>query len=273
VRFDEEARATIDRLELPFNRIGLDPYGISKFHLRAALTLLIPFYRHYFSVETRGIEHVPLRGRAMLVGNHAGGVAIDAAMVFGACLLEMHPPRLAEGMIEKFLGRLPFLGEWASRVGQFAGVPENAEHMLEDERLLMVYPEGVRGTAKLFRQRHSLVGFGSGFMRLALKTSAPIIPVAVLGAGEALPTIANAYKLGRYFGLPYVPIVAYGLPVPFPAKFEIEFGAPMRFAGTGNEDDDVVFGHVARVKDAIGEMLAEGVRRRRGEPPQLARGA
>jgi 1-acyl-sn-glycerol-3-phosphate acyltransferase len=269
VRIDQQVTLAVDRLELPFNRLGFDPYGVSRFHLRVGMTALAALYRYYFSVEARGVEHVPPRGRAMLVGNHSGGIAIDASMVLTACMLEMDPPRLAEGMIEKFLGRFPFASEWFARMGQFAGVPENAERLLEDERLVMVFPEGARGTAKLFRERYSLVDFGSGFMRLALKTNAPIVPVAVLGGGEAFPTIVNAYELGRLIGVPYIPITAYGVPLPLPAKIEIEFGAPMRFVGTGNEDDDVVFGYVERVKEVIGDMLAEGARRRRGEPPRL----
>ena len=83
----------------------------------------------------------------------------------------------------------------------------------------------------------------------------------------------NSYKLGQAFGLPYIPIVAYGLPVPLPAKIEIEYGAPMRFDGTGNEDDEVVHGYVDKVK----EVIARDDRRRargagEGEPPQLTEG-
>jgi len=267
LRIDRDVRERVDRLELPFNALGVDPYGISKPHLRVALTAVALAYRHYFTAETQGIEHVPTRGRAMLVGNHSGGIAIDGAMLIASCFLEMNPPRLAQGMAEKFLGRLPFVSEWTSRTGQLTGVPENAERLLEDDRLLLVFPEGARGTAKLYRDRYSLVDFGSGFVRLALKTRTPIVPVAVFGGGEAFPTIANAYRLGKLFGLPYVPIVAYGLPIPLPAKFEIEYAPPLRFAGTGNEDDAVVFGYVDRVKEVIASMLAAGVRRRRGEPP------
>jgi 1-acyl-sn-glycerol-3-phosphate acyltransferase len=147
------------------------------------------------------------------------------------------------------------------------GLPEHAERLLEDDRLLMVFPEGARGTAKLFRERYSLVDFGSGFVRLALRTKSPIVPVAVLGGGEAFPTIANAYKLGRALGAPYLPIVAYGLPLPLPAKIEIQYGAPMHFAGTGNEEEAAVRSYVESVKEVIGEMVLAGARRRRGEPP------
>jgi 1-acyl-sn-glycerol-3-phosphate acyltransferase len=265
LRIDKEVRNRVDRLDLPFDALGLDPYGISRKHLRIGFTALAAIYRHYFSVETRGITHVPTHGRAMLVGNHSGGVAIDAAMVIASCLLEMEPPRLAQGMVEKFLSRMPFLNLWTARAGQLTGLPEHAERLLQDERLLMVFPEGARGTAKLFRQRNSLVEFGSGFVRLALKTRTPIVPFAVLGGGEAFPTVANAYKLGRMLGLPYVPLVAYGLPIPLPAKIEIEYGAPMLFSGTGNEDDEIVFGYVGQVKEAIAAMLAAGARRRRGD--------
>jgi 1-acyl-sn-glycerol-3-phosphate acyltransferase len=274
LRIDREVRERVDRLELPFNALGVDPYGISKRHLRLALTAFAAAYRYYFSVETRGIDHVPPRGRAMLVGNHSGGIAIDGAMVITSCLLEMDPPRLVQGMAEKFLGRLPFVSEWTSRTGQLTGVPENAERLLEDDRLLLVFPEGARGTAKLYRERYSLVDFGSGFVRLALKTRTPIVPFAVFGGGEAFPTVANAYRLGRLLGVPYVPILAYGVPVPLPAKIEIEYAPPLRFAGTGNEDDALVFGYVDKVKEIIGSMLAAGARRRRGESvPRLHDGA
>lgn len=272
LRLDKEVRNRVAHLELPFNALGIDPYGISRKHLRVSMTALSALYRYYFSVETRGIGHVPPRGRAMLVGNHSGGIAIDGAMVIASCLLEMDPPRLAQGMVEKFLNRIAFMSLWASRTGQFTGLPEHAERLLEEDRLLMVFPEGARGTAKLFRERYSLVDFGTGFVRLALKTKTPIVPFAVLGGGEAFPTVANAYKLGRLLGVPYVPVVAYGLPVPLPAKIEIEYGPPLVFQGTGNEDDEIVFGYVDKVKEVISQMLLAGAKRRKGEPPQLRGG-
>ncbi|HXX65808.1 MAG TPA: 1-acyl-sn-glycerol-3-phosphate acyltransferase [Polyangiaceae bacterium] len=266
-----QVRDAVDRLELPFNALGLDPYGISKRHLVRAMTPLAFAYRHYFSVQTRGIDHVPRRGRAMLVGNHSGGIAIDATMVIASCLLELDPPRLAQGMAERFLNRFAVASVWANRTGQFTGLPEHAERLLRDDRLLLVFPEGARGTAKLFRDRYSLVDFGSGFMRLALKTETPIVPFAVLGTGDAFPTIANARALGRVLGLPYVPVTATGLPLVLPAKVEIEYAGPIRFEGTGNEEDEIVAAQVNRVKAVIASMLESGVRRRRGEPSPATR--
>jgi len=254
---DPVVRARVDRIELPWNPLGFDPYGVSKENLAEMYTTFGWFYRNYFRVRTFGIERVPSRGRAMLVGNHSGGVAIDGAMLIASTFFELDPPRLAQGMVEKFMSRLPFLAERQARTGQFTGLPETAERLLQDDRLLMVFPEGARGTAKLYWERHSLVDFGTGFMRLAMKTRTPILPVAILGGGEALPTIANSYALGRLVGAPYVPIPAYLLPVPLPVRMEIHYGEPMRFEGTGSEDDEVVVAHVETVKRAIQTALRE----------------
>ncbi len=269
MRIDKEVSEAVDRLELPFNAIGVDPYGITRKDLKLWCTFTAAFYRYYFSVQARGIENVPKRGRALLVGNHSGGIAIDAAMVVMSCLLEMNPPRLAQGMAEKFINRVPFMNAWASRTGHLTGLPEHAERLLMDNRLVLVFPEGARGTAKLFKERNSLVEFGTGFIRLALKTKSPIVPLAVLGGGEAFPTIANSYSIGRLLGAPYIPIVAYGLPVPLPAKIEIEYGRPVYLEGSGNEEDSVVRGYVDQVKEQIASMVEAGARRRRGEPPAL----
>jgi 1-acyl-sn-glycerol-3-phosphate acyltransferase len=253
-----------DRLELPFNEFGVDPYGISKKHIALGASVLGALYRNYFRVKCYGIEHVPPRGRTMLVGNHSGGYAIDGAMVITSMFLEMEPPRLAQGMAEKFLNRLPFASQWTSRTGQFTGLPEHARRLLEDDRLLMVFPEGARGTAKLYKERYSLVDFGTGFMRLALQTRTPIIPLAVLGGGTALPTIANLYRLGRLFGVPYIPVTPYLVALPLPAPLEIHYGEPLTFTGSGDEDDEVIAGYVEQVKSRIAELIEQGRAKRRG---------
>ncbi len=246
------------RLDIPWNRYGFDPYGASKAHLRWMFGAFGLLYRHYFSVRVTGMENVPARGRGMLVGNHSGGIAIDAAMVITSLFFEKEPPRLAQSMIEKFISTIPFASMWAGRGGQFTGLPEHAIRLLEAERLVLVFPEGARGTAKLFPERHSLVDFGTGFMRLALKTHSPIIPFGFLGGGEAMPTVANAYALGKIFGVPYVPITPYGLPLPLPAMMQVRYGTPMVFDGDGTEDDNVIVGYVDEVKRAIAGLIAAG---------------
>jgi 1-acyl-sn-glycerol-3-phosphate acyltransferase len=262
---DEEVRERVGRIEIPFNACGVDPYGIAQGDLARLYTLLGFFYRRYFRVRAYGVDHVPARGRAMLVGNHSGGVAVDGAMVVASMFFEREPPRLAQGMAEKFINTLPFFSQWTSRCGHFTGLPEHAHRLLEDERLLVVFPEGARGTAKLFKDRHSLVHFGSGFVRLALQTRSPIVPFAFLGGGEAIPTVMNSYALGKLMGAPYVPITPYLLALPLPVRLEVHYGEPLVFSGTGAEDDEVIQGYVDRVKARIAELIEIGRRNRCGE--------
>ncbi len=259
----DPAEVLVDRLELPFNAWGVDPFGISKQHLTVVVRLLGALYRNYFDVTVHGIDNVPARGRGMLVGNHSGGIALDAAVIFTSLMLEKDPPRLVHGMAEKFIPRVPFLAEWAQRTGQLTGLPEHAVRLLEDERLLMVFPEGARGTAKLYWDRYSLVDFGTGFMRLALKTRSPIIPVAFLGGGTAIPTVVNLYRLGRAVGVPYLPITPWVLPLPRPARLAVHYGEPMHFEGSGAEEDAVIEGYVTQVRQRISELVEEGRAMRR----------
>jgi len=144
---DIDSRAA--RLALPFNRFGYDPYGISRKHIAWGMHVFRALYRTYFRVKTFGAENVPARGRAMLVGNHSGGVAMDGAMVIAAMFLELEPPRLAQGMVEKFINQFPFASQWASRTGQFTGLKgelvsladslDGCERIIRDE--FKDYPE------------------------------------------------------------------------------------------------------------------------------------
>ena len=255
-----EVRARVDRLALPWNAYGSDPYGISKRDLVWFFTAAAFLYRRYFRVQALGTEHVPAAGRAMLVGNHSGGIALDAMIVMTALFLEKEPPRLAQAMAEKFLASAPFAAWVTSRLGHLTGLPEHVEQLLADERLLLVFPEGARGTAKLFWERHSLVQFGTGFMRLALQMRTPIIPFGFVGGGDAIPTITNSYGLGRLLGTPYVPFTPWIAPLPLPARMEVRFGPAMTFAGSGNEDDATIETKVEEVKRRIAALIDEGRR-------------
>ncbi|MBL8910792.1 MAG: 1-acyl-sn-glycerol-3-phosphate acyltransferase [Archangium sp.] len=261
---DEAVRDLVDKLELPFNSLGVDPYGVSKKHLTIFFRMLGFLYNRYFRVKAVGLENVPNRGRAMLVGNHSGGYAIDGAMVLTSMLLEKNPPRLAQGMVEKFMNQLAVSSIWMARTGQLTGLPEHAERLLLDDRLLMVFPEGAKGTAKLFKERHSLVDFGTGFVRLALKTKTPIVPFGFAGGGEAVPTVMNSRTLGKLLGVPYVPITPYGVAAPLPVKMAVHYGKPMVFEGTGGEEDSVIKGYVDQVKTQIAALIESAAADRSG---------
>ena len=268
IPINADVRARTARIDLPWNARGFDPYGISQSHVAEMFTLFSLLYRHYFRVSTYGVENIPAHGRAMIIGNHSGGIAVDAAMVITSTFLEMDPPRLAQGMAEKFINQLPVGSLWSSRTGQFTGLPEHAERLLEDDRLLMVFPEGAKGTAKLYKERYSLVDFGTGFVRLALKTKTPIVPLGFVGGGDAVPTVLNSYALGKLLGVPYVQVTPYGLALPLPVSCEVHYGEPMRFEGSGDEDDTIIKGYVEQVKTRIAELIEAARNSRRSHRKQ-----
>jgi 1-acyl-sn-glycerol-3-phosphate acyltransferase len=255
---DPEVAARVEALDLQFNKFGVDPFGIDKDELTRSVSAFAWIYRFYFKVDVYGLENVPSRGRAVLIGNHSGGVAIDAMMVMGSMLLDASPPRLPHGMIDKFIHEFPGASQFMARTGQFTGNPDQAKRLLRAERLLLVFPEGARGTAKLAKDADSLVDFGTGFMRLALETKTPIVPFAFVGGGEALPTVANLRRLGRLLGVPYIPVTKWGVLIPKPTRFQLLYGKPMLFEGSGHERDEVVHGMVAQVKERIRDLIQQG---------------
>ena len=277
---DPRVVARIDRLDLPFNAEGVDPYGVSREHLELFYSAMALVYDHYLRVTTFDVANVPSVGPAILVGNHSGGIAFDAAMALTSLLLEPDVPRHAHGMVEYFLSSWPFASTWLARTGQFRGTPEHAERLLRDGRLLMVFPEGARGTGKLFSQRYQLERFGTGFMRLALQTGAPVIPFAFVGGEEAFPTMLHLRGLARLVRAPYVPVPPQLVPVPLPIACQLYYGEPMYFEGDGRETDEVIAGHVSRVRNVIRRLIERGraarpndfmLRRMPGEDEPLTR--
>jgi 1-acyl-sn-glycerol-3-phosphate acyltransferase len=252
------------------NAYGFDPYG---FHPDTARRMLLPsalLYRYYFRVETHGIERVP-QGRLLLIGNHSGQFAYDGAMLAMAMLLEARPPRLCRGMAEFMFWRTPWAGTLASRMGMMAGTPRNCAAMLEAGECVMVFPEGARGANKPWRKRYQLQRFGLGFMRLALETHTPIVPVGIVGAEEQQPGFANLEGLGRRLGLPSLPITIsspwlgpLGPSFALPVKYHIYFGEPLRFEGGADEEDAVTEHRVDEVKRAITALLDRGRSERPG---------
>ncbi len=247
------------------NEYGVDPFGAEPGFARHVLLPMALVYRHWLRVETRNIERVPT-GRVLLIGNHAGNTfAYDGAMLGMAMLLEAEPPRMVRGMAEYYLPQIPYFTILMHRAGSVVGTPENCTQLLEQGECVAVFPEGQRGFVKTWDKRYQLQRFGTGFMRLALETDTPIVPVGIVGSEEQSPAVANLRWLGRLFGSPAFPITPtfpwLGLAgfVPFPVKFRIHFGKPLRFEGDANEEDAQIEKKVERVKDAIRELIGEGL--------------
>jgi 1-acyl-sn-glycerol-3-phosphate acyltransferase len=251
------------------NEYGYDAYGMSPLWMRRVLMPIALLYRYYFRVEVSGIDRLP-EGRVLVIANHAGQLPFDAAMLGLALLMEARPPRIARSMGEYWIPQLPWVSVLAARIGTLVGTPQNCIHMLENGECVLAFPEGVRGMNKLFSQRYQLQRFGMGFMRLALETATPVVPVAIVGSEEQQPSFANLEGLARMLGAPALPITAtfpwlgpLGL-LPLPVKYRIYFGEPQYFEGDASDEDAIIDAKVEKVKAKISGMLADGCRERDG---------
>lgn len=260
--FEERTRLLRQRYE----RQGGDPFGLDPETAKYLIIACSFFHRKYFRTEVHGLESLP-EGRVLIVANHSGQLPLDGAIIGSALFLDLHPPRIIRAMVEKWAHSLPFVSTFFSRVGQVVGVPENARRLLELEETLLVFPEGTRGISKPFNQRYQLSEFGLGFMRLAIETNTPIVPVGVIGAEEQYINLGNVQWMARALKMPVFPLVPQwfipGAQLPLPTKYRLYFGEPMRFDGDADDDDAVIEEKVWVVRQTIQSLLHRGLRERK----------
>lgn len=261
----DDINGAIDRIEIEENEVGVDPFGFDRETGRVVLAFAALLHRVYFRSVVRGVENIP-SGRALIVANHSGQLPLDGMMIAAAMLLDAEKPRLPRAMVERWTVELPFISALFPRVGQVLGSPENARRLLEREESLIVFPEGARGISKTYRERYKLTEFGLGFMRLALATKTPIVPVSVVGAEEQYISVANAPWLARALGMPAFPIIPQlflGMLLPLPVKYRLRFGRPIHFDGDPDADDRVIEEKVMLVRRRIEAQLAKDLDERR----------
>jgi 1-acyl-sn-glycerol-3-phosphate acyltransferase len=260
---DEQLSRTLPVRTL--NEIGVDPFGIDVDTTRLSIAMLVYLHRYWFRTEVHGLANVP-NGRVLIVGNHSGQVPLDGVVIALAMALDSENPRFPRAMVERFISTLPFFSVWFPRVGQVLGTPENARHLLEKEDALIIFPEGVKGISKTISERYKLAPFGPGFMRLALQTRSPIVPVAVIGAEEQYPSVADLKSFARVFGMPSLPIIPqlfFGFLAPLPTKYRLYFGEPLYFSGDPDDDDAAIDEKVWVVQATIQSMVNRGVKERK----------
>jgi 1-acyl-sn-glycerol-3-phosphate acyltransferase len=254
-----EIDALIARTPKPVGSFGYDPWGYNENTVRLGLALCKLLYDRYFRVTASGLENIPKKGPVLIVGNHSGQLPMDGILVAVALMTNPHAPRAARAMVERFFPTVPYIGNLLMGLGAAIGDPHNCAKMLDGGEAIIVFPEGVRGSGKPFRQRYQLQRFGNGFMHLAMHHRTPIVPVGIVGCEETMPSLANIAPLAKLFGVPYVPLVP--APLPLPARVYLNFGAPMHFDGEADDEQEITE-RVEGVKDRIRALIDTGLQQR-----------
>ena len=243
---------------------GYDVFGMDRDWTALASAALDPLYRHYFRVSSRGHEHIPRSGPAILIANHAGTLPIDAAMLCMDVLRHTDPPRMPRCVVDRFVPELPFAGVVLSRCGAVSGNAGNARRLLELGELCLVFPEGLPAIGKPLRERYRLRPFRPGFAELAVRHKVKVIPAGIVGSEEQWPQIGRL-PFVRAFGVPYLPVVA--TPLPLPVHYRILYGPPLdlaAYAAQGEPTSEAFASATQAARAAVEQLLAQGLAERRG---------
>lgn len=230
-------------------------------------------YDRWWRVDVEGIHHIPSEGAATLVANHGGAIPFDGVMLSTALRREHPAQRQLRWLAEDFVFHMPFAGAFVNRIGAVRACQENAERLIRQGHVVALFPEGVKGIGKLYRDRYKLQRFGrGGHIKLAIRTRAPIIPVTIVGNEDTHPMLAGSDRLAKLLGVPYLPITPTfpwlgpaGL-LPLPAKWRIIFGEPIPVAHLPPEaaDDELLVGKLnEKLRATIQETLDRALRERR----------
>jgi 1-acyl-sn-glycerol-3-phosphate acyltransferase len=249
-----------------------DHWGFDEDFVELVYPLFEFMYERWWRVQATGVVNLPSHGSAMLVANHAGVLPWDATMMSVAIQKEHPLPRYPRFMVLDWAFRLPYVSAWMRRVGGVVASPFNAMRLLEEGHLVMVFPEGSKGAGKPFSEPYRLQRFGrGGFVEIALRTGAPIVPVAVVGSEEIYPKLGESRLLARLTGAPYFPITPtfpalgpFGA-IPLPSQWRIEFCPPIDLSSYGPEaaeDRALVFELSERVRETIQSALYDNLVKR-----------
>ncbi|HKW58397.1 MAG TPA: lysophospholipid acyltransferase family protein [Candidatus Dormibacteraeota bacterium] len=253
---------------------AVDDFGFDAQWTESFITVFRAMYRDYWRVEATGVENVPANGRALLVANHAGVLPWDGTMIKTAVFTEHSHPRHVRALVASQFMSMPVMSWFLRRTGQAVGHPDDTRRLLERDELVLVFPEGTRGTGKSFKNRYRLTRFGrGGFAATAIRAQAPIIPISVVGSEEIYPMIGDLGPVAKLFGLPYFPVTPFwpwlgplGM-IPLPSKWRIQFHAPVDVSHLpmkAAEDQHQVMALADEVRDTIQRGIYDNLKLRRG---------
>ncbi|MFQ5665249.1 MAG: lysophospholipid acyltransferase family protein [Candidatus Binatia bacterium] len=222
----------------------------------------------YFHPQVIGTEHLP-EGRGLIIGCHSGVLPYDAACT----LVAIHEAtgRFSRSIGDHLFGRVSAVQDFLRRQGAVVGRPDVVETLLRAGHLVLVFPGGARDMERPYlTQRYRVLphrGFAAGnggYVKVALRTRSPIVPLAVVGAEEAHVMLANIPPLARLVRFPYFPVMLF--PFPLPTKLYIRFGEPIVLPGTpaDTRNQQRVDQLNRMVRRRVQQLIDDTVRRRLG---------
>lgn len=259
----ERFRAMLAEERRAFERShGYDVFGAHPDGAAIAHFVTGFLYDRWFRVKSEGHAHIPATGPVIVAANHSGTLPFDAMMIYADLLRRTDPPRLPRAVADSFVAGLPFIGLLFARAGVVGGARRNVEYLLQEDELLLIFPEGVPGISKRFGQRYQLQRFRGGHVELAMKYGASIVPAGLVGAEEQMPQIARLPL--RLFGAPFLPVPA--TPLPLPVRYHLAYGEPIRFERDPEAADDPVRIRegAERVQSAVQELIDRQLAEREG---------
>ena len=260
-----EIRDRAERLHFRDEGHGFDRFGLHPDYVAVGELIAGPLYERYFRVKSYEHHHIPAEGPAVLAANHSGTLPVDGMMMYIDVLRNTDPPRSPRPVADYFVSTLPLISTFFARAGVVGGSRGNARALLEAGELLMIFPEGTPGIGKPFSERYQLQEWRKGHCELAIRHSAPVVPVGIVGAEEQMPQIARI-PLGKGSAIPYLPIPA--TLIPLPVRYHIYYGEPLPFDKEFNpsdaDDPEIVASCAARVKASVQALLQRGLDEREG---------
>ena len=240
-----------------------------------------PLMDYWFRMEVEGWEKLP-EPPALLIGIHSGAPFVwDAWTVGVQWWRHFGRSRTLHGTAHDALMALPGIGGYFRRMGVLPAAPDSIATALAAGHDVALWPGGERDSLRPWTQRDEAVLAGRmGFIKLAIRSCVPIVPIATVGGPDSMPVLARGRRLAKWLQLDRVarlkmfPIAVQApwgispalLPeIPLPTKIRTAFGDPVSLDCDPEraEDDDYVEAKYREVCSSIQGGMDALARRRR----------
>jgi 1-acyl-sn-glycerol-3-phosphate acyltransferase len=240
-----------------------------------------PLMDYWFRMEIEGWENIP-EPPALLIGIHSGAPFVWDAWTIGVqWWRRFGEERTLHGTAHDALMALPLVGAYFRRMGVVPAAPDSIAAALAAGHDVALWPGGERDSLRHWTKRDEAVLAGrTGFVKLAIRSAVPIVPISTVGGPDAMPVLATGRRLARVMQLdkvarlkmfPFALQLPWGISpallpeIPFPAKIRTAFQPPLEFDTDPEraEDDEYVDEQYERVQNAIQHGMDVLARRRR----------